>query len=151
VLDVVGIECDLFSECIFVSSIYLRHTSYTWFDREYLLVRLIIEIDLTRLMGSWADQRHISAEHIVELWELIDRESFDESSEPHFSWVICYLVERSLTSIALLDEISLILHGIIIDPVFFLGTVSPVHISELVEGKYLPILSDTPIAIYDRS
>jgi hypothetical protein len=151
VLDIVGIECDLLSECVLVATVYLSHPRDPRSYRENLLVCLIVEVDLARLMWSWADERHISSEYIVQLGELINRESLDDTAEPHFPWVICYLVEGSLASIALLDEVSLILHRIIIDPVFLLGTISPVHISELVQCKYLSILSDPSIAIDDRS
>jgi hypothetical protein len=151
VLDIVGIQGDLFSECILISTIDLSHTSDARLDRENLLVRLIVELDLTRLMWAWSYEWHISPEYIPELREFIDRESLYDTTEPHSTWIILYLVERSYASIIFFFEFFLIDHGIIWDPIFFLGAVLPVHISELVQGKYLSILSDPSIAIDDRA
>ena len=121
--DIVGIEGDLFSECVLISTVHLSHPRDTWFDSEDLFVRLIIEFDLTGLMRTWSYERHISSEYIPELWELIDRESLDDTTEPHFSRIIFYLVERSFSGIFFSLELLLILHCIVIYPVFFLGTI----------------------------
>ena len=107
-LYVVGIECDLFSECILVSAIDLSHPRDPWPYREYLLVRLIVEIDLTGLMRARSDERHISAEHIVQLGELIDRESLDDTTEPHTTGVILDFIEGSFSGIFCLLEFLLI-------------------------------------------
>jgi hypothetical protein len=82
------------------------------------------------------------------LWELIERESFYDSTEAHLAWVIGDLVERSLASIACRLEFLFVSQSAIlrlIDTICVLHRVSPVHIPELIQGEHSSRLSDTPI------
>jgi hypothetical protein len=52
VLDIVGIESDLLVKGILITPIDLCHTRDPWLHRQYLSIRLSVELYLTRLMGS---------------------------------------------------------------------------------------------------
>lgn len=98
-LDIVGIQSNFFFESIFFPTIYLCHSCDSWFYREYLFITLIIEVYLSRLMGSWTYHGHVSQKNIEKLWEFIKRKFFDETHISESSGIIDNLVKWSLSGI----------------------------------------------------
>lgn len=149
VLYIVGIEGYFFFEGIFFPTVDLCHTTDTWLDREDLVVVLLIGIDFSRLMWTWSDERHVSDEDIDELREFIEGESFEYFSYAHLPRIIRDFIEWTFTGIIFFLQGFFVLEGCILSWLHSIGilhTIFPVHISELIEEKLLPIVPDTTIA-----
>lgn len=133
VLDIVGIISHFIFESILLSPVDLCHAGHSWFYDEYLILIFFIECDFPRLMRTWSDERHVTEEDVPQLREFIDGEFLDPGSYLSFSWIICYLIEWSLSGVSDFLETFFILECTIvlfIDSVGFFDTIFPVHIPE---------------------
>lgn len=69
--NIVSIECYLFFEAIFLSSVYLGHASYSRFYYQYLFIFFIIECYFSWLVWSGSYERHFSPKHVIQLRKFI--------------------------------------------------------------------------------
>lgn len=153
-LDIVAVSHHFFFPRVLVTTVDLCHTSNAWFHGENLMICLLVVLDFTRLVWTRSDERHISPKDVPELRELIERETFDELAESHFTRIVVYLVEGTISRIVFCLEFLFILESGIVLCTHAIGvfhTVLPVHIAELVEEKYLPVFSDSSIPKYNGS
>src|SRR5687768_4212204 len=85
-LDVVPLEADdLFEVGDQVSSVHLPRAREPWYDAQSHEMAALIVADLARQRRAWADERHVSSEHVEQLRQLIEAEPAQKATDPRDS------------------------------------------------------------------
>gem|GEM_PF-2408796 len=106
------------------------------------------------LVWSRSNKTHISNKHIKKLRNLINRIFFYKFSYFCFSWIIMYLIKRSISLTFFLNELFFKFECfvfIFIYSITIFYTVFPFEIAKFIEIKNFSILSNSSISVYDRS
>src|SRR5437868_5109240 len=86
-----------------------------------------------------ADQRHLAAQHIDELWQLVQAGPPEKTPDLRYAWVVGHLVDRfaAIFVLAVVIAVDYAFHELRMD----LGVVVHIHRAEFQKSKFFPELA----------